>query len=215
MLACLVYLGLGRYYSFYYNVFYLLPNCFIIDSQRVHQLFQCCQTPFETLSVINFKLFILEVDILFINTVVSEMHKLWFETSIWRIAILGWSIFASCKSRKSFLIYINSKRVNACNGNIYSHIKLISVDQQWIGNVLTYNIVRVWTSLRNFTYFACNKYASSLRLSGWLKYPKFSLIIHHILLQVLEFVRKNIGFWEKCKMFEPMDFSKFCNCLKH
>ncbi len=143
------------------------------------------------------------------------MHKFWLETSIRRIAILRRSIFTCCKSCKSFFININSKRIYACDSNIYSHIKLIPINQERIRNILTHNIIRIGASLRDFTYFACNKNSSSLRLSSRLKNPKLSLIIHHVLLQVLKFIRKNISFWKKSKMLEPMDFSQLCNSFKH
>ena len=50
-------------------------------------------------------------------------------------SIFGAIIWFGSKSCKSFVVNIDSKRINTRNKNINSQIELVTIDQKWVRNV--------------------------------------------------------------------------------
>ena len=114
-------------------------------------------------------------------------------------------IFFACKPAQSFLVNIDSKRIDWSNSHINSKVPLEAIDQQWIGDVLlnhagclscaTRHLVKAWDDLNTFALTRCFR----------LHNPKLVLMFSHFRLQLLILLRTVKGEWHEVEVLVSVE----------
>ena len=86
------------------------------------------QTPFEA-NIVLLTVFVLDKFVVFlIDGVVCQVHVAIVFIEFGGVAFRG-------ESSKTFLVDIYSKRFIACNDNVNPQVKLMTVNEEWVGDV--------------------------------------------------------------------------------
>lgn len=87
------------------------------------------QTPLVAEIVLLSVLVLDEPFVFLVDRVVGQMHVLVILVDFLRVSL-------RCKSRQTFLIDVDFKRLITCDDDIDTQVELVSIDEQWICNVL-------------------------------------------------------------------------------
>ena len=153
------------------------------------------QRPLETDIILFFVLILNKFVILLIYRVICKVHIAIVLVELCRIRFWG-------KSSKTFLKYIYPQRFVWSDHYINSQVKFMTIDEQWVGYVTRDN--RHLVNIELIQIFN-QMDTPSTRWVGWLNDPHvtlrlclFELLVMRV--EVVEFIRKYIGIWDKIKL---------------
>jgi hypothetical protein len=141
LLKALKHVRLSRNDSFCYYVLNFAHNCFIVNSLFLKGLSECSNSPLRALTIHVHAIILHEVDIPFVDAKISQMHVLLSLTVFFITFIFLRSIFTSCESSQTFVVNVQSQRVDARNGNVDSKIKFKSVEKKWVIDILADHVL--------------------------------------------------------------------------
>lgn len=136
--------------------------------------------------------------ILLVDAVVGQVHELVFSSACSPLNYTSLVVFARGKSSKTFFEDVDSERINASDCDVDSQVKLISIDQKGIGDVLADHIVCRARRVGLLVYFfdsVSHEDTSSLGICCWFEDPLSSRLFLHCLLQVPKLIWKDEGLW--------------------
>jgi hypothetical protein len=155
-----------------------------------------------------------EVDILFIDREVCEVHE-FLNLSEALLGVDGGLVFAGCKTSQAFFINVKTQWVNACDRDVDAQVKFKSVKKEGVLDVLAAYELFLTFRLGNLRHLVCYNNASTLATGRWLENPHFLRLPPHIILQIHQFIWKNVCFRYETKMLGPVDFSYFAYISEH
>lgn len=126
---------------------------------------------------------------LFIDSIVCQMHTKIIEVAAHRTFVL----FRS-KASQPFLINETSKRWHTRHQHIYSQIKLQSINEQRLVQILLRHIM---FSLYQPIIMSCEKYSVALAVIFWFYYESFWPLSVELLFETFGIRWKNPGLWEE------------------
>ena len=146
------------------------------------------QTPFVAEIVLLTVLVLDKPFVFLVDGVVGQMHVLVILVDLLRVSL-------RCKSRQTFLVYVNFKRLVTRDYDIDTQVKLVSVDQQWIGDVLGDDARLVHVDIVDVVD---DVDASALTRICWFDNPNilFALMLLQLLIMVVkvaELVWQDVG----------------------
>lgn len=188
---------------FYYNVFYFLKKHTIVNIIGFEYSSKTSKAPFWATYIIFSTIILYEgILIVFINRVVSKMGE--FAFKVVGVLLHVWCyIRSSSKSCQTFIKHIDTKRIDTCKSHINSEIWFESINEQWISYVMT-NQHLLFLVVSYFWKLVCYYDTFTLRATWWFSYPKLILISLHLMLQFINFSRKEIALWNKVKISTTM-----------
>lgn len=107
-----------------------------VHTDLKHQLSQSIEAPLAAFAIIELEFITLVCGVLLVDAVISQMHEFCLFA-----AAAARTILASGKTDQTFIVQVNPKRINACNGHVYTHVELVSVQEEWVRDVLGHYIV--------------------------------------------------------------------------
>jgi len=76
-----------------------------------------------------------------IHAIVREVHVLGLVATSGAWAVDTLCVFASGESRQALLVNVDPQRVDASNGHIDAHVKLVAVQKERVADVLGHDVI--------------------------------------------------------------------------